>query len=102
AKLVELRLALLVGKQALFDHWNQVSIRLPTSCQSWGGFSRCPVHVMIEQHVQVGKVDPMLLEIAFPLVFVPSNHGTILSFHIRQRHELNQARLKSKNLSNHY
>ncbi|WP_217430635.1 hypothetical protein, partial [Duganella vulcania] len=43
AKLVELRLALLVGKQALFDHWNQVSIRLPTSCQSWGGFSRCPL-----------------------------------------------------------
>ncbi|WP_217430684.1 hypothetical protein, partial [Duganella vulcania] len=45
AKLVELRLALLVGKQALFDHWNQVSIRLPTSCQSWGGFSRYPIAV---------------------------------------------------------
>ncbi|MYN21245.1 hypothetical protein GTP81_31370, partial [Rugamonas sp. FT107W] len=52
AKLVELRLALLVGKQALFDHWNQVSIRLPTSCQSWGGFSRYPSEAAARALVQ--------------------------------------------------
>jgi hypothetical protein len=42
AKLVELRFALLVCKQAVFDHWNQVRIGTPTSCQSWLGFSRSP------------------------------------------------------------
>ena len=42
AKLVELRFALMIGKQAVFDHRNQVRIGSSTSRQSWGGLSRFP------------------------------------------------------------
>lgn len=35
--------AFLVSKQAVFDHGNQVRVGPPTSCQNWGGFSKCPL-----------------------------------------------------------
>jgi hypothetical protein len=43
AKLRQLGLALLSGKQVRFYHGRVVKFGAPPSCHGWGGFSRCPL-----------------------------------------------------------